>query len=85
MNDGQIECAQLALDTATRRKQIPQHQADRYLVLWKFFLADTAHPIFFLIFFEHINYVAAAGFFVAVGVTANGSRLLPCFRGNLLG
>lgn len=83
MNDGQIERAQLALDTATCCEQILQHQAERYLVLRKLLLADIAQPVPILVFFEDVNNVAAAGFFVAVLVTANGFRLLLCFYRNL--
>jgi len=83
MDDSQIESAQLALDTAARCEQIFQHQAERYLVLRKPLLADIAQPVSFLGFLEDVNHVAAAGFFVAVRVTANGFRLLLCLYGNL--
>jgi len=82
MDDSQIESAQLALDTAARCEQIFQHQAERYLVFRKPLLADIAQPVSFLVFFEDVNHVAAAGFFVAVRVTANGFRLLLCLYGN---
>ena len=84
MDDSQIESSQLALDTAARCEQIFQHQAERDLVLWKSLLADIAQPVLFLVFFQDINHVTAAGFFVAVRVTANGFRLLLCLYDNFL-
>ena len=85
MDDSQIESSQLALDTAARCEQIFQHQAERYLVLWKLLFSDVAQPVSLLIFFEHINHVSAPSFFLAIRVTAHGFGLLVCFRGNLFG
>lgn len=38
----------------------------------KFLLTNVAHTVFFFAFFQNINDAAATGFFIAVGVTADG-------------
>ena len=54
-------------------------------MLGKFLLADVAHAVFLFAFFEHVDDVAAAGFFLAVDVTADRLGLLLGFVGNFFG
>ena len=53
VNDGEIQCPQLARDAAAWSQQILEHETKRYPVLGKFFLADIAYPIFLSGFFKY--------------------------------
>src|SRR5206468_10945665 len=49
----------------------------------EFLLANIAHTVGFPLFFQDVDNVAAAGFLVAVKITANGFGLLGCSIRNL--
>src|SRR5580765_222662 len=82
MGNREPQRAHLASDAAARREQILEHQAKRDSMLGKFLLADVADGVFFFGLFQHINDIAAAGFFLAVYITADRLGLLLGFIGN---
>src|SRR5580765_3965913 len=82
MSNREPQRAHFPSDAAARREQILEHQAERDSMFGKFLLADGAHAVFLFGLFQHINDIAAAGFFLAIYITADRLSLLLGFVGN---